>query len=64
MQCCIAALGEGALTLRVSVHRVPCAANVLFHICVLQVKQLAAYLTQREAEGEPTFKYARATVTK
>lgn len=30
----------------------------------MQVKQLAAYLTQREDEGEPAFSYTQATVTR
>jgi hypothetical protein len=32
--------------------------------CCVQVKQLAVYLKQREAEGEPTFSYTQATVTR
>lgn len=38
--------------------------NVKLVFAPVQVKQLAAYLTQREGEGEPTFRYTQATVTK
>lgn len=43
-----------------------CAALCFVLCCVVcaQVKQLAAYLTQREAEGEPAFSYTQATVTR
>lgn len=53
-------MSGGMKHLQGGIHMKICACCFL---CA-QVKQLAAYLAQREAEGEPAFHYAVATVTR